>query len=64
MAVVVGGAVVGERADEMISSVVMGIGKPEKIKSGFVVVAHLVVGGGLLLKRMVLGTEWVGLRES
>lgn len=54
---VVGGAVVGERMDEMISWVVMGIvGRPEKRRSGFVVVVvgHLVVGAGLLLKRMGL----------
>lgn len=60
-----GGAVVGERVDEMISSVVMGIGKFEKSRSEFVpVVAHLVVGGGLLLKREVLGIVWAGLRLS
>lgn len=60
---VVGGAVVGERMDEMISWVVMGIvGTPEKSRSGFVVVVvgHLVVGAGLLLKRMGLA----GLRLS
>lgn len=56
---VVGGAVVGERMDEMISWVVMGIvGRPDKHKPGFVAVAvvvgHLVVGAGLLLKRMGL----------
>jgi hypothetical protein len=62
LAVVVGGAVVGERMDEMIFWVVMGIvGRPEKSRSGFVVVVgHLVVGAGLLLKRM----ELAGLRLS
>jgi hypothetical protein len=57
VAVVVGGAVVVERVDEMSSSVVVSIGKPEKSMSWFEVVGHLVVGGGLLLKRMVLGME-------
>jgi hypothetical protein len=65
LAAVVGGAVVVERVEEMISSVVMGMGRPEKMRSGFVVVVgHLVVGGGLLLKRMLLVMVWAGLRTS
>jgi hypothetical protein len=65
LAVVVGGAVLAERVDEMISSVAMGISRPGNSKSGFVpVVGHLVVVGGLLLKRIVLGIVWAGLRLS
>lgn len=62
---VVGAAVVGQRVDAIISSVVMGMGRPEKSSSGFVVVVgHRVVGTGLLLKRMVLGMGWAWLRLS